>query len=434
MSEARGGQDPTGGAAVAAAEAAGRSPSSFDAGAVRQRFPLLRPDRDGNRLVYLDSAATAQRPDVVLEAIGKFYRTDNANVHRGIYDLSRRATERYEGARSVIARFLNAPSAAEVVWTRGTTEAVNLVASTWGQENVGPGDEIVLSVLEHHSNIVPWQLLARRVGARLRYVDIDDQGRLRLDQYDQLIGDRTKLVAVGHVSNALGTINPVAEIAAKARARGAKILVDGAQGAPHLPVDVQALGCDFYACSGHKMTGPMGIGALWGRRELLEAMPPYQGGGEMIDTVLPDESTWAPLPHKFEAGTPNVGGAVGMAAAVAFLESLGRDAVLEYERHLVDYGLERLSRVEGLRLFGPNDPDERIAVFSFALQGVHPHDVATILDAEGIAVRAGHHCTQPLMRRLAVPATTRASCYVYNTTEDMDRLADGLDKARQIFG
>jgi cysteine desulfurase / selenocysteine lyase len=409
-------------------------PRALDAEAVRDRFPLLRPDHAGDRIIYLDSAATAQRPDVVLEAIGKFYRTDNANVHRGIYDLSRRATERFEGARAAIARFLNAPDKAEVVWTRGTTEAINLVAATWGQENVRSGDEIVLTALEHHSNIVPWQLLARRVGASLRYVDIDEEGRLRLDDYDRLLSRRTRIVAVNHVSNALGTINPVAEIVERARAVGARVLVDGAQAAPHLPVDVQALGCDFYACSGHKMTGPMGIGALWGRRELLEEMPPYQGGGEMIETVLPDESTWAAIPHKFEAGTPNVGGAVGMAAAAAFLESLGRDAVRAHERDLVEYGLDRLARIDGLRLFGPRDPAERIAVFSFALAGIHPHDVATILDAEGIAVRAGHHCTQPLMRRLAVPATTRASCYVYNTRDDLDRLAVGLDKARQIFG
>jgi cysteine desulfurase / selenocysteine lyase len=405
----------------------------LDPAEVRERFPLLRSADGADRLVYLDSAATAQRPDVVLEAIAKFYRTDNANVHRGIYDLSRRATERFEGARAAIARFINAPDKAEVVWTRGTTEAVNLVAATWGQENVGRGDEILLSTLEHHSNIVPWQLLARRVGAHLRYVDIDEEGRLRLDQYEELISERTKLVALGHVSNALGTINPVTEVVELAHRMGARVLVDGAQGAPHLPVDVQALGCDFYAFSGHKMCGPMGIGALWARRQILEDMPPYQGGGEMIEMVLPDESTWAAVPHKFEAGTPNVGGAVGMAAAAAFLESLGRDEVRVHERDLVSYGLERLQSVDGLRLFGPRSPEERIAVFSFALAGVHPHDVATILDADGIAVRAGHHCTQPLMRRLSVPATTRASCYVYNTREDLDRLTDGLDRARQIF-
>lgn len=428
------GQREEAGGVAAAGGAAVRERAPLDAASVRERFPLLRPDEHGNRLVYLDSAATAQRPDVVLEAIGKFYRTDNANVHRGIYDLSRRATERFEGARAALARFINAPAASELVFTRGTTEAINLVAATWGQENVGAGDEIVLTALEHHSNIVPWQLLARRVGATLRYVDIDDEGRLRLDQLDELLNERTRLVAVNHVSNALGTINPVADIVERARAVGARVLVDGAQAAPHLPVDVQALGCDFYAFSGHKMTGPMGIGALWAHRELLESMPPYQGGGEMIDVVHPDESTWAEVPHKFEAGTPNVGGAVGMAAAAAFIESLGHDTVLAHERTLVEHGLERLGRIRGLRLFGPRLPEHRVAVFSFALEGIHPHDVATILDAEGIAVRAGHHCTQPLMRRLGVPATTRASCYVYNTTEDLDRLATGLEKARDIFG
>jgi cysteine desulfurase/selenocysteine lyase len=395
---------------------------------------VLRSYEDGNRLIYLDSAATAQRPDVVVEAIAKFYRTDNANVHRGIYDLSRRATERFEGARAAVARFLNAPDPTGVVWTRGTTEGINLVAWSWGQQHVGEGDEILLTKLEHHSNIVPWQLLAQRVGATVRYVDIDEEGRLRLDQYDALLGDRTRIVAVNHVSNALGTINPVKEIAAKARSVGATVVVDGAQAAPHLPIDVQDLGCDFYAISAHKMGGPMGIGALWARPELLESMPPYQGGGEMIDTVDEAASTWAEVPHKFEAGTPNVAGAVGMAAAIAFLESLGPDAVRAHESGLVEYGLERLGEIDGLRCFGPGDPAERIAVFSFAMQGIHPHDVATILDAEAIAVRAGHHCAQPLMKRLRVPATTRASCWVYNTEEDIDRLAEGLGKAADIFG
>lgn len=423
-----------GGGATVAAEAVDRGPSSFDPVEVRRRFPLLAADARGDRLVYLDSAATAQRPDAVIDAVSAFYRNDNANVHRGIYDLSRRATERFEAARSALAAFLNAPSPLEVVWTRGTTEAINLVASTWGQEHVGEGDEIILTRLDHHSNLVPWQLLAKRTGAVIRYIDIDEEGRLRLDQYDELLSSRTRIVALNHVSNALGTINPVAEIVERARAAGARVLVDGAQGAPHIPVDVQALGCDFYALSGHKMGGPMGIGALWARTELLEAMPPYQGGGEMIDEVHDDYSTWAALPHKFEAGTPNVAGAVGMAAAAAFIDSLGPDAVAEHERGLVEYGLDRLSRVAGLRLFGPRTSEDRVAVFSFGLEGVHPHDVATILDAEGIAVRAGHHCTQPLMRRLGVPATTRASCWVYSTREDLDRLADGLEKASAIFG
>jgi cysteine desulfurase/selenocysteine lyase len=426
-------QRSAGNGATGAADAVGGGPVSFDPVEVRRQFAILRSYGD-ERLVYLDSAATAQRPESVIDAVANFYRSENANVHRGIYDLSRRATERFEAARARVARFLNAPSPSEVVWTRGTTEAINLVAMTWGAQHVGQGDEIVLTRLEHHSNLVPWQLLAARVGATLRYVDVDDEGRLRLDDYDALLSSRTRLVALNHASNALGTINPVAEIAARAKAVGAAVLVDGAQGAPHLPVDVQALGCDFYALSAHKMGGPMGIGALWARRELLESMPPYQGGGEMIDLVHDQESTWAEVPHKFEAGTPNVAGAVGMAAGVDFIETLGRGAVERHETRLVEYGLEKLRQVDGLTLFGPSDPEDRIAVFSFKIDGVHPHDVATILDAEGIAVRAGHHCTQPLMRRLSVPATTRASCWVYSTTEDLDRLVQGLEKARDIFG
>ncbi len=400
---------------------------------VRAHFPALDQRVHGHPLIYLDSAATAQRPNAVLDAVRDFYERDNANVHRGLYELSRRATESFEAAREVVARFVGAAEPAELVWTRGTTEAINLVALTWGWANLREGDEIVVTMLEHHSNLVPWQLVAQRTGAKLRRVDIDDEGRLRLDQLDELLGERTRLVAVGHVSNALGTINPVREIVERAKAVGAKVLVDGAQGAPHHKVDVQALGCDFYALSGHKMGAPMGIGALWARRELLEEMPPWQGGGEMIETVELEHSTWAAVPHKFEAGTPNVAGAVGMAAAAEYIESLGYDAIAAHERALVRYGLERLSAVEGLRLFGPEDPEERTAVFSFALEGVHPHDVATILDAEGIAVRAGHHCTQPLMQRLGVPATTRASCWVYNTTDELDRLAEGLEAARRIF-
>ncbi|MBW3554567.1 MAG: cysteine desulfurase [Gemmatimonadetes bacterium] len=434
MSESVPGGAHTGGATLAAENAGRSGPGPFDPARLRDRFPIFRPEGPNAGLVYLDSAATAQRPDVVLDAINDFYRDDNANVHRGLYELSRRATERFEEARSTVARFIGARDTAEVVWTRGTTEGINLVAATWGAGNVGPGDEILLTMLDHHSNVVPWQLLARRVGARLRYVDIDESGRLRLDQLDAALKGPVKLVALNHVSNALGTINPVAEVVERARSAGARVLVDGAQGAPHLPVDVEALGCDFYALSAHKMGGPMGIGALWARRELLDAMPPYQGGGEMIDVVHPDESTWAELPHKFEAGTPNVGGAVGMAAAVDFVQSLTPAAVKEHESRLVAYGLERLGRVAGLRLFGPAEPEDRIAVFSFAMQGVHPHDVATILDAQGIAVRAGHHCTQPLMRRLGVPATTRASCWVYNTTDEIDRLVEGLEEAARVFG
>lgn len=412
----------------------GSGSAVLDIEAVRADFPALDQSVHGHPLVYLDSAASTQRPRAVLDAVNSYYMEDNANVHRGIHELSRRATESYEGARTRVARFLGAADPAEVIWTRGTTEAINLVAMSWGWANLGEGDEVVLSVLEHHSNIVPWQLVAARTGAKLRYVDMDDEGRLDLAELDEILSERTKLVAVGHISNALGTINPIREIVERAKRVGALVLVDGAQGAAHAEVDVKELGCDFYALSGHKLGAPMGIGVLWGRRELLEEMPPYQGGGEMIDMVYADHSTWAALPHKFEAGTPNVGGAVGMAAALDYLDGLGWDAIAAHEADLVRYGLERLDAVKGLRHFGPLDPAERAAVFSFELEGMHPHDLATILDAEGIAIRAGHHCAQLLMRRLEVPATTRASCFVYTTTEEIDRLAEGLEKARTLFG
>ena len=407
---------------------------ALDLAAVRRDFPILDQEVNGRRMVYLDTAASSQKPRVVIDALADYYRTDNANVHRGLYDLSRRATERFEEARHVMAGFLNAPYADEVIWVRGTTEAINLVAACWGSANLTPGDEIILTQLEHHSNIVPWQLIAQRTGAVLKYVDIDDEGRLRLDHLDELLSPRTRLMACGHISNALGTINPIAEIAAKVHAAGALLLVDGAQGAPHLKIDVQALDCDFYAVSGHKMCGPMGIGVLWGRRELLDDMPPYQGGGEMIDQVHPEMSTWASVPHKFEAGTPDVGAAVALAVAARYLNGLGHEAMHAHEQELIRYGFEVLDGIPGLQLYGPRRPEERIAVFSFTLAGVHPHDIATILDAEGVAVRAGHHCTQPLMRRLGVPATARASAYIYNGTEDLDRLADGLMLAKSVFG
>jgi cysteine desulfurase/selenocysteine lyase len=406
----------------------------FDVAALRARFPLFANQPGDAPLVYLDSAATAQKPDVVIDAVSRFYRTDNANVHRGLYDLARRATEAYEGARSRLARFVNAYDDSEIVWVRGATEAINLVAGTWGAENLREDDEIVVSVMEHHSNLVPWQLVAQRTGAHVRAVDIDDECRLRLDHLRELLGSgRVKIVALAHVSNSIGTIHPVHEIVEMAHAAGALVLLDGAQGAPHLRVDVQAIGCDFYAFSGHKMCGPMGIGALWARHDLLDAMPPYQGGGEMIDIVEIENSTWAEVPHKFEAGTPNAGGAVGMAAAADFLTGVGHDALWAHEQELVRHGMDRLGRVDGLRLFGPKDPSERVAVFSFALEGVHPHDIGTVLDAESIAVRAGHHCTQPLMRRLGVPATTRASLYLYNSADEIDRLADGLEEAKRLF-
>jgi len=405
----------------------------LDIPTLRQQFPLLQQQVNGHPLVYLDSAATSQKPQRVIDAVNSFYRHDNANVHRGLYELSRRSTERFENARVVMARFLNADPR-EVIWVRGTTEGVNLVAGTWGIENIGRDDEIIVSVLEHHSNLVPWQILAQRVGARIRHIDIDDEGRYRLDQLADLLNPRTKLVALQHVSNALGTIHPIAEIAEIVHRAGALLFVDGAQGAAHVNVDVRALGCDFYALSGHKMCGPMGIGVLWGRLDLLEAMPPYHGGGEMIDRVEIEFSTWAKVPHKFEAGTPDAAAAVGLAAAAEFLEEIGFDALQAHEQEIVQYGLEKLREVPGLTLYGPSSPNERVAVFSFTLDRVHPHDVATVLDAEGIAVRAGHHCAQPLMRRLGVPATTRASFYLYNTPDEIDRLIDGLASARAIFG
>jgi cysteine desulfurase/selenocysteine lyase len=409
------------------------SATRLDVAAIRREFPILDQEVNGRPLTYLDSAASAQKPNAVIDAVSYYYRHDNANVHRGLYDLSRRATDRFEEARSTMAKFINAREDAEVIFTRGATEGLNLVAAAWGGANLQAGDEIVLSVLEHHSNIVPWQLIAQRTGAVLRYLDIDDEGRIILDQLDTVIGDRTRVVSIGHISNSLGTIHPVKLIAERAHAVGAIVVIDGAQGAPHVRVDVQDLGCDFYAISSHKMCGPMGIGVLYGRRELLDAMPPYHGGGEMIQFVYPDYSTYAPLPNKFEAGTPNVGGAIGMAAAADYLNGIGRDALAEYEHHLVTYGLSALASVPGLRLFGPTTSENRVAVFSFELGGVHPHDVATILDDAGVAVRAGHHCTQLLMRRLCVPATTRASGYLYNTTEEIDRLVEALHEARRVF-
>ncbi len=401
--------------------------------AVRSEFPALAQAVHGKPLVYLDNAATSQKPRAVLDALSHYYRADNANVHRGIHELSRRATDAYEGARAKVAAWVGADDPQELVWTRGTTEAINLVATAWGLDNLTEGDEILISVLEHHSNIVPWQLLARRTGAEVRYLELDEEGRLVLDDLERLVTDRTKLVSISHVSNALGTINPVSQIAEAGRAVGARILIDGAQGAVHTKVDVTDLDVDFYAFSGHKMCGPTGIGALWARRELLEEMAPYQGGGEMIHLVGRDESTWADVPHKFEAGTPNIAGAIGFGAAVDFLSEIGMDAIAAHERALVRYALERFDAIEGVRVFGPRSLDERSAVVSFSMDDAHPHDISTILDAEGVAVRAGHHCAQLVMKHFGVPATARASFYLYNTTEEVDRLVDGLERVRSIF-
>lgn len=408
--------------------------STLDVAALRAQFPALHQEVNGKPLIYLDNAATSQKPRAVLDVLAHYYAADNANVHRGIHELSRRATDAYEDARAKVARYINAAEASEVVWTRGTTEAINLVANAWGQGNIQEGDEILLSVMEHHSNLVPWQLLARRKGATLRYIEIDDEGRLVLDDLPSLLTERTKLVAVTHVSNALGTVNPVKKIVAAARKVGATVLLDGAQGAVHTHVDVQDLGADFYAFSGHKMCGPTGIGVLWGRRDVLAGMEPWQGGGEMIEFVERDMSTWAPVPHKFEAGTPNIAGAVGMGAAVDFLASVGLDAIAGHERALMAYAMERVGAVPGIHIFGPRSLDERSAVLSFTLGDAHPHDISTILDSEGIAVRAGHHCAQLVMKRYGVSATARASFYLYNTTDDVDRLVEGLEAVRGIFG
>ncbi|MEX1257850.1 MAG: cysteine desulfurase [Gemmatimonadota bacterium] len=411
------------------------SAPALDVAAVRADFPALAQEVHGRPLAYLDNAATSQKPRAVLQALLHYYERDNANVHRGLHELSRRATEGYEGSRARLAAWLGAASPSEVIWTRGTTESINLVAASWGGANLRDGDEVLLTEMEHHSNIVPWQLVAERTGARLRYVGLDDQGRLILDQIQEILaGGRVKIAAVGHVSNALGTINPVAEIAALVHDAGALLLVDGAQGAAHHGVDVRALCCDFYALSGHKMCGPTGIGALWARAELLEAMPPYQGGGEMIDLVEKERSTWAALPHKFEAGTPNIAGAIAMEAAVNYLAGAGHDAILRHEQALVTYALERLREIPGIRLFGPEDPDERAGVVSFTLPEAHPHDISTVLDSEGVAIRAGHHCAQLVMRRFRVSATARASFYLYNTTEEVDRLVEGLHSVQSLFG
>ncbi len=401
--------------------------------AVRRDFPVLDQTVGGKPLIYLDNAASSQKPRQVVEAISGYYYRDHANVHRGVHELARRATEAYEGARERVARWLNA-AADEVVWTRGTSEALNLVAFSLGRARVGAGDEIVVSEMEHHSNLVPWQLLAARSGATLRHVGLSADGRLELDQLADLLGARTKVVALSHVSNALGTINPVREIGRLVRERSeAAFVLDGAQGAPHLPLDVQALGCDAYAFSGHKMCGPTGIGGLWARRELLDEMPPYQGGGEMIERVHRDRSTWAEPPHKFEAGTPNIAGAVGMAAAVEYLEGVGLDAVHAHEAALAAEAVSGLSEVEGMRILGPARIDERAGVVPFVIDGTSAQDVATILDTEGIAVRAGHHCAQLVVDRYGLTATVRASFYLYNTIEEVARLVAGVRRARNLL-
>ena len=399
----------------------------------RADFPLLASHPN---LHYLDSAATSQKPSVVLDAMRQYYENDNANPHRGAYDLSARATQRYHDARARIAKFLGVVDVDSLIFTRGTTEAINLVASSWGRGNVGRGDEIAITGMEHHANFVPWQQLALQAGAQLVICELTPDGRIDLDRLASLLNERTKIVAFNHVSNALGTINPVRNIVALAREKSpdAVTVCDGAQSAPHLPVNVDDLWVDFYAFSGHKMLGPMGIGGLVGRRTLLERMPPYQMGGDMIEFVGDDRTTWNVLPHKFEAGTPNVGDAIGLAAACEYLDGIGMEAVRGHELHLLELMVMKLGAIEGLKMYGPKDLDQRSGVVSFTIEGIHPHDLATVLDEDGVCIRAGHHCAQPLMRRLNVPATARASVYVYNDAPDVDALVRGIQRAQEMFG
>ena len=403
-----------------------------DAAAFRQDFPLLRRRVHGKPLVYLDNAATTQKPRVVIDRVTQFYVEENANVHRGVHWLSEQATEAFEAARATAGRFLNARRAEEIVFVRGTTEAINLVAQTYGRSRVTRGDEIVISTMEHHSNIVPWQILCEQQGARLRIIPITDAGEIDLDAYATLLTDRTRIVAVVHVSNVLGTVNPVQEIVRIAHQRGIPVLVDGAQAVAHGALDVQALGCDFYAFSGHKTFGPTGIGVLYGTSAMLESMPPYQSGGDMIRSVSFEHTQYDVPPYRFEAGTPDIAGAVGLAAAIGYLTGIGFERIVRFEQELLDYATGALSRLPGVRVIGT--AAARAGVLSFVLDGVHPHDVATILDREGVAIRAGHHCCQPLMDRLGLPATSRASLALYNTREDIDALVAALRTVRELLG
>jgi cysteine desulfurase/selenocysteine lyase len=403
----------------------------LDVRKVRGDFPILAQEVNGKPLVYLDNAATSHKPRAVLDAVDRFYSEDNSNVHRGVHHLSERATRDYENARVTVQRFINAAQPREIIFVRGTTEAINLVAQSFGRQNIGAGDEIVVSTMEHHSNIVPWQLLCEATGAVLRVVPINDAGELLLDEYEKLLGPRTRLVSVVHLSNSLGTINPVARIIELAHKRNVPVLLDGAQAVPRMPVDVRELDCDFYAFSGHKAYGPTGIGVLFGKARFLEAMPPYQGGGDMISSVTFAKTTYNVLPYKFEAGTPHIAGAIGLAAAFDYLSGLGLDAVAIHEEELLDYATKCLGKIPGVRLIGT--ARNKAGVLAFTLEGVHPHDMGTILDQEGIAVRTGHHCCQPVMDRYGVPATARASFGVYNTREEVDALVQGIQQVKEVF-
>ncbi|MEP7176681.1 MAG: cysteine desulfurase [Gemmatimonadales bacterium] len=404
---------------------------ALDVERLREDFPILSHRVRGKKLVYLDNAATSQKPRPVIDAVTRFYSAENANIHRGVHYLSERATVAYDAVRERVARFLNAASPSEIIFTRGTTEGINLVAQSWARTALGPGDEILITEMEHHSNIVPWQLVAAQTGAVVRAVPITDAGELDLDAVDRLLTDRTRLLAVVHLSNALGTVNPVRALVERARARGVVTLVDGAQSAPHLPVDVQAIGCDFYAFSGHKVFGPTGVGVLYGRAALLERMPPWQGGGDMIETVTIERSTWAMPPARFEAGTPMIAEVIGLGAALAYVETVGRGAIGAWEEELLAYATERVGALDGIRLIGT--AREKASVLSFVVEGVHPHDVGAVLDDEGIAIRAGHHCAQPVMRHFGLAATARASFAFYNTRDEVDALVRGLRRVRTLF-
>ncbi|HUO84748.1 MAG TPA: cysteine desulfurase [Thermoanaerobaculia bacterium] len=404
---------------------------ALDAARIRADFPILRQRIHGHPLAYLDNAATTQKPRAVLDALQHFYETSNSNVHRGVHLLSQRATEAYEGARERVRRFINAAEDREVIFVRGCTEGINLVANTFGRMRVGEGDEVLISAIEHHSNIVPWQMLCRQAGATLRVIPINDQGELLLDEYQKLLTPRTRLVAVVHLSNSLGTVNPVRRMIELAHERGIPVVVDGAQAVPHTNVDVQALDCDFYAFSGHKMYGPTGIGVLYGKREHLEAMPPWQGGGDMIASVTFEKTVYNEIPFKFEAGTPNVADAVALGTAIDYLAATGMDAIAAHENGLLAYATEQVRAIDRVRLIGT--AKEKAAVLSFIIEGIHPHDIGTIVDQEGVAIRTGHHCTQPVMQRFGVPATARASFAMYNTREDIDRLVAALHKAIEVF-
>lgn len=405
---------------------------AIDVERVRGDFPILERRVDGRQLVYLDNAATTQKPWAVINAVSDYYTRYNANVHRGVHRLSVEATDAYEGARAKVARFLGGVSPEEIVFTRGTSESINLVAQSFLRPRLKPGDEILISHMEHHSNIVPWQLLREQTGAVLKVVPIDDLGSFRFDEYERLLSERTRLVAVTHISNALGTINPILGITVAAHRRGVPVLVDGAQATPHIPLDLARLGCDFFAFSGHKVFAPTGTGVLWGKRALLDAMPPYQGGGEMIRSVTFDKTTFNDVPHKFEAGTPNIAGVVGLGAAIDYLEAVGMPKIAAYEQYLLNYATTQLQQIPGLRIVG--NALEKASVLSFVIDGIHPHDIGTILDHEGIAIRTGHHCAQPVMDRFGVPATARASLAFYNTRAEIDALASAVRTVTEVFG